>query len=58
MGGALTEFKNKIQKTQDKYKAEMETKQKNHQKLLEEDESTFKKSLAAEEKKIETLNKI
>ena len=36
----------------------METKQKNHQKLLEEDESTFKKSLAAEEKKIETLNKI
>ena len=30
MGGALTEFKNKIQKTQDKYKTEMETKQKNH----------------------------
>lgn len=58
MGSALNEFKDKIGKTQEKYKNEMETQQKNHQKVLDEDESTFKKSLAGEQKKIESLDKI
>ena len=58
MGQALNDFKDKMKHTQDKYKVDMENTDKQHQKLMQMDETTFKSNLDGENKKYDSLKKI
>lgn len=58
MGQALNDFKDKMKHTQDKYKQDMENTDKQHQKLMQMDETTFKQNFESENKKYDSLKKI
>lgn len=58
MGNALNQFKQKMKETQEKYKHDMEKQEQQHQKLMAQDETTFKESLETENKKYDSLKKI